>query len=53
MGIGNTFKDVNKTVLLFSKNSKIDSEGRLPLLEKQKGAENMFINLDFDVNYFQ
>ena len=53
LGIGNTFKDVNNTVLLFKKNSNIDSDGKVPLLEKSKEAENMFINFNFDVNYFQ
>lgn len=53
LGIGNSYKDTNKTVLLFEKNSNIDKNGKLPLLEKSKGSENMFINFDFDVNYFQ
>lgn len=52
LGIGNSFKDINKTILIFEKNSNIDSEGKVPLLEKSKGVENMFINFDFDVNYF-
>ena len=53
LGIGNSFKDINRTVLLFEKNSNIDPEGKVPLLEKSKGIENMYINFDFDVNYFQ
>lgn len=53
LGIGNTFKDVNKTVLLFEKNTNVDKDGKLPLIEKSKGSENMYINFDFDVNYYQ
>lgn len=52
-GIGNSFTDTNKTMLLFEKNSNIDKNGKVPLLEKSKGAENMFINFDFDVNFYQ
>jgi len=53
LGIGNSFKDTNKTVLLFEKNSNVDKNGKVPLLEKSKGSENMFISFDFDINYFQ
>jgi hypothetical protein len=52
-GIPNSFKDINKTVLLFEKNSNVDSDGRLPLLNPQKGKSDLSINIDFDVNYFQ
>jgi len=52
LGIGNSFKDTNKTVLLFEKNSNVDKNGKVPLLEKSKGSENMFISFDFDINYF-
>jgi hypothetical protein len=53
LGIGNSFKDINKTVLLFEKNLNIDADGKVPLFEKSKGAESMFINFDFDVNFYQ
>lgn len=36
-GIPNSWMDVNKTVLLFEKNTNVDIDGRLPLLTPQKG----------------
>jgi hypothetical protein len=53
LGIGNSFKDKTKTILLFEKNSNIDNNGKVPLLPKSKGAENMFISFDFDVQFYQ
>jgi hypothetical protein len=53
LGIPSTYKDTNKTVLVFEKNSNVDGDGKVPLLPAQKGAEEMTLSIDFDVDYLQ